>query len=157
MIQAPVTARFASSTPSSPESWRRLDRREKPRSGELVRSQIVGVKPAYVWDVSQTDGELIPEPPRAMLLKGQTPDGLWDGLTAQVDTVGYALHDVSSASGIRGANGMTNFANKTIQVRADMDQAARVKTLAHELAHVLLHEPDNDGRSLHRGIGEVEA
>ncbi len=38
-----------------------------------------------------------------------------------------------------------------------MDAAARVKTLAHELGHVLLHDPENADVRLHRGIGEVEA
>jgi hypothetical protein len=38
-----------------------------------------------------------------------------------------------------------------------MDDAAQVKTLAHELAHVRLHGPDNPDAVKHRGIGEVEA
>ncbi len=32
-----------------------------------------------------------------------------------------------------------------------------MKTLAHELAHVKLHGPDNPDATGHRGIGEVEA
>ncbi|RAE28989.1 serine/arginine repetitive matrix protein 2, partial [Burkholderia multivorans] len=39
----------------------------------------------------------------------------------------------------------------------NMDPAAQVKTLAHELGHVLLHGPDQDEARQHRGIGEVEA
>jgi hypothetical protein len=35
MIFAPVTGRFASSNPADPESWRRLDRFEKPKPGEV--------------------------------------------------------------------------------------------------------------------------
>jgi hypothetical protein len=50
MIRSPVTARFASTDPSNPASWRRLDRGEQPRSGEQVRIQMIGVKPGYVWD-----------------------------------------------------------------------------------------------------------
>jgi hypothetical protein len=50
-------------------------------------------------------------------------------------------------------------------MRMDMDDAAQVKTLAHELGHVLLHAPRKDVLStdvaadatLHRGIAEVEA
>jgi hypothetical protein len=48
MIYAPVTARFASTNPANPDSWRLLDRREKARPGEVVRSKMIGVKPAYV-------------------------------------------------------------------------------------------------------------
>ncbi len=63
-ILAPVTARFASSTPANQESWRRLARSERPRPGEIVRSKMVGLKPTHVWDVSQTDGDPVPELPR---------------------------------------------------------------------------------------------
>jgi hypothetical protein len=38
-----------------------------------------------------------------------------------------------------------------------MDPAAQVKTLAHELAHVLMHDPDDEEARQHRGIREVEA
>ncbi|MDR0488685.1 MAG: HINT domain-containing protein [Propionibacteriaceae bacterium] len=48
MIQAPVTARFASATPSDANSWWKLGFREAPKAGEVVRTKIVNVKPAYV-------------------------------------------------------------------------------------------------------------
>ncbi len=38
-----------------------------------------------------------------------------------------------------------------------MDDAAQVKTLAHELAHIRLHDPDDEDATRHRGIAEVEA
>ena len=44
-----------------------------------------------------------------------------------------------------------------MSVRLDMSDAARVKTLAHELGHVVLHDPANEDVRLHRGIVEVEA
>jgi hypothetical protein len=157
MIFAPVTARFASANPSDPTSWRRLAPREKRKSNEVERSRMVGVKPAYVWDVSQTDGAPIPEPPAPRLLEGQAPAGLWEGLAAQVKMAGFDLLQASDASAIGGANGLTDYAARTVSVRDDMPEAARVKTLAHELAHVLLHGPDNSDAVRHRGIAEVEA
>ncbi|WP_324650882.1 hypothetical protein [Georgenia sp. H159] len=42
-------------------------------------------------------------------------------------------------------------------VRGDMDDAAQVKTLAHELGHVRLHSPDAADARAHRGVVEVEA
>ena len=45
-ILAPVTGRFASANPADAESWRRLGKGEKPRAGEVVRSKMVGVRPA---------------------------------------------------------------------------------------------------------------
>jgi hypothetical protein len=46
---------------------------------------------AYVFDISQTQGEPLPEPRHPMLLQGQAPDGLWDQLAAQVRDAGYEL------------------------------------------------------------------
>jgi hypothetical protein len=156
-ILAPVTGRFASATPQDAESWRRLGKGEKPRAGETVRTKMVGVRPAYVWDASQTTGEPIPEPPAPRLLEGHAPAGLWEGLAAQVQSAGFELRLVADASEIFGANGLTDYASRVVSVRADMDPAAQVKTLAHELGHVLLHGPDASEARQHRGIGEVEA
>ena len=156
-ILAPVTGRFASATPQDAESWRRLGKGEKPRAGETVRTKMVGVRPAYVWDASQTTGEPIPEPPAPRLLEGQAPAGLWEGLATQVAEAGFELRLVADATEIFGANGLTDYNNRVVSVREDMDPAAQVKTLAHELGHVLLHGPDAIEARQHRGIGEVEA
>lgn len=156
-ILAPVTGRFASSNPADVELWRRLGKGEKPRVGEVVRTRMVGVRPAYVWDVSQTAGDPIPEPPAPKLLEGEAPVGLWDGLTAQVEAAGFSVVRVPHEGMIRGANGMTDYTARTVAVRENMDPSAQVKTLAHELGHVLLHGPDAEEARQHRGIGEVEA
>lgn len=157
MILAPVTGRFASFTPKVAESWRRLGRFEKPKSGEAVRSRMVGVRPAYVWDASQTAGDPIPAPPSPRLLEGEAPDGLWDGITRLVEAEGFTVLRVPHEGMIHGANGLTDFGARTVAVRENMPDAAQVKTLVHELAHVLLHGPDNADAAGHRGIGEVEA
>lgn len=156
-ILAPVTGKFASATPADPMSWRRLNRGEKPQPGEVVRSQMVGVRPAYVWDVSQTAGDPIPERPSPVLLKGEAPAGLRDGLAGRVREAGFELLWVPHEGMIHGANGITDFDARQVAVRTNMDDAAQVKTLAHELAHVLMHGPDQEDARRHRGIGEVEA
>lgn len=157
MIFAPVTARFATTSPADAESWRRLDRGEKARPGEVVRSKMVGVKPAYVWDVSQTSGGPVSDRPRPILLAGEAPAGLGEALAEQVRARGFTLADAPDAVALGGANGVTDFLARTVRVRADMDDAARVKTLAHELAHITLGHEDRRPAGLHRGIGEVEA
>jgi hypothetical protein len=133
--------------------------------GEYSRTRMIGVRPAYVWDVSQTTGDPLPELPRPVLLQGQAPARLWDGLADQITQAGFELRLVSSAAAIGGANGLTDFGSREVSVRMDMDEAAQVKTLAHELGHVLLHAPPPNAvstelaaeASLHRGIAEVEA
>lgn len=156
-ILAPVTGRFASTNPADAESWRRLGKGEQPRPGEVVRSKMIAVRPAYVWDASQTSGDPIPEPPAPKLLEGEAPAGLWDGLAAQVQERGFEVLRVPHQGMIYGANGMTDYTAKTVAVRQNMDPAAQVKTLAHELGHVLMHGPHQEDARQHRGIGEVEA
>jgi hypothetical protein len=171
-ILAPLTARFATPEPTDPSSWRRLAANERPRAGEAVRPRLIGVRAAYVWDVSQTDGRPLPQRPEPQLLHGEAPPGLWEALAALIERAGFTLSTVPDASAIRGANGLTNFAGRTVAVRADLAPAARLKTLAHELAHVRLHDPDSSRKLAptpisptvdiedapqHRGVAEVEA
>jgi integrase len=98
--------------------------------GKTVQEvRIVGVKPVSVFDVSQTDGDPLPEPPQATLLTGQAPPGLWDALQAFVEAQGYTVSRGDSG----GANGVTMFDSRQVRVRVDIDDAASVKTLAHDL------------------------
>ncbi|GAA2234114.1 hypothetical protein GCM10010413_36630 [Promicromonospora sukumoe] len=153
-ILAPVTARVAVTEDGL---WRRLGKGEKPEAGETAKSRMVGVRPAYVWDVSQTSGDPLPTQPAPALLEGEAPPGLWDGLAHQIQAAGFTLHEAPTAAAIDGANGVTHWLKRTVHVRADMDPAARVKTLAHELGHVILHDRDDVDAVVHRGIAEVEA
>src|SRR5690606_1461714 len=99
----------------------------------------------------------LPEQPRATLLKGVAPEGLWNGLADLITAHHFELRLVSTAAAIGGANGLTDYTTREVSVRMDMDDAAQVKTLAHELGHVMLHHPDNADVMLHRGVAEVEA
>ncbi len=56
------------------------------------------------------------------------------------------------------ANGITNFATRTVRVRDDVDDAMCVRVLAHELGHVLLAHPTTAAGLVDcRGVREVEA
>jgi DNA primase len=121
----------------------------------LGTRHVVGWRVAYVWDLTQTSGEPLPEQPTPTLLSGQAPDGAWDALVAQAVTAGFVVQRGDCA----GANGFTHFADRIVRVRADVDDAQALKTLAHELGHIRLHDPgreDNTTRDC-RGIVEVEA
>lgn len=157
MIFAPVTGRFASFTPTDLGSWRRLGSREKPKPGETVRSKMVGARPAYVWDISQTTGDPIPETPAPKLLDGRAPLGLWDGLAAQVEALGFEVVRVPDAGQIGGADGVTDYTTRQVSVRTDVAEVNQVATLIHELAHALMHDPKDEEARQHRGIREVEA
>ncbi len=116
------------------------------------RERLVGVKLVSVFDISSTDGPPIPEPPTPTLLAGQAPDGLWDSLASIVTDHGYTL----SRGHCNGANGWTDFSAKEIRVRDDVSDAQAVKTLAHELGHLLAGHGE-EGPFKHLGRREVEA
>ena len=104
--------------------------------------QMVGVRIAHVFDISQTDGKPLTDcgAVRPTLLTGQAPQYLWDGLAVQVTEAGYHLADEHLGN---GANGRTDYSTRQVLIRPGLDPAQRVKTLAHELGHVMLHEPQD--------------
>src|SRR5207302_3022950 len=97
------------------------------------------------------DGPPWPEV-RPELLSGEAPAVLWDSLATQVASAGFTVERGDCG----GANGVTDYSTKTVTVRADVEPAQAVKTLAHELAHVLLHDGSGYGKGC-RGRAEVEA
>jgi hypothetical protein len=100
---------------------------------------VVGFRPAYIWDVAQTSGKaLAAPPPRAPAVTGQAPAGLWDALAAQVARAGFGIR-VQTLPGTM--DGLTDFAARLVTIDPATDDAHRVVTLAHELAHIRLHDP----------------
>jgi len=153
-ILAPVLRRLSPTAPSDsapPDA-------EPALTGAPARRALAGFRVTYVWDISQTTGPPLPEPPTPQLLQGQAPPGLWDALADVVTGHGFRL-DRGPAG---GANGITDFGARTVRVRADVDDAQAVKTLAHELGHVRLHDPATaptawQGQLACLGLIEVEA
>ena len=159
-ILSPVTARFASATPKDADSWRRLAPREKPNPGERVESKMVGVKPATVFDIAQTDGPEIPALPKwEPLAPGIVPEGLREAVEAEIEGEGYTLS--GTADGQTGAEGTTNFRSKVVTFDASRAGNEQVATLLHELGHIKLHSPgageDGLNHSSHLGQMEFEA
>jgi hypothetical protein len=102
---------------------------------------------------ARTDGDGVQPPERPQLLAGEAPPGLWEALAGQVAAARFTLNraDISS-----GANGVTNFATRTVTVAVHLSAAQAAKTLAHELGHVLLHDGTEYAGGC-RGRAEVEA
>jgi DNA primase len=126
-----------------------------PGESAATARRVVGFRPVYVWDVSQTSGDPLPAPPTPQLLAGQAPQGLWDALAAQCTAAGFTVTRKPIA-GDAGPNGYTAYATHEVVVRSDVDDAQAVKTLAHELGHVLMHGPQGVTKQC-RGDREVEA
>jgi DNA primase len=99
--------------------------------------QRTSFRVAHVFELSQTSGDPLPERPMPQLLAGQAPEGLWQALAEQVAARGFTLERADCGA----ANGVTDYVRRCVTVRPDLDDAAAVKTLSHELAHVLMHDP----------------
>lgn len=167
-ILAPIVRRrHASNEPSAgPMTREQGQSSTAPEATEPATAQattarrVTGFRVVHVFDISQTDGPDLPAPPRPVLLDGHAPTGLIDGLTTQVQQHGYQLlwHTFDIPHPGQGSpNGVTDFFAKTVLVRPDLPEAQTAKTLAHELGHVLLHEPSRRPASLSREQAEVEA
>lgn len=93
-----------------------------------------------VYDISQTEGRPVPSA-GLELLEGKPPRGSYERLIDVANQFGYNVynHDFKIAQ----VNGETHVVNKTILVNEANHEAQRVKTLAHELGHALLHAPNS--------------
>lgn len=114
--------------------------------------------PVTVFDISQTEGEPLPELVRPLI-----------GTVAEYQRVMDALEKISpypieyvNADNITmpGANGVCSHADHKIQVLDDMSQIQTVKTLIHEIAHAQCHIPQDVEMAEHnlsREVKEIEA
>lgn len=106
-----------------------------------------------VFDVSQTDGAPLPEQPKPIRPPdGLAPAGMWDALVDYAQGAGFPV----SFGDCGPADGVTNFATRTITVADRGSDLARALTLAHEIGHMSLHGHPSIG-DMHRGRAEVQA
>ena len=111
------------------------------------RRPIYGFRPVPVFDVAQTEGAPLPEVCRT--LSGGDPASWFDALVGRAAGLGYSV-ELTELPG--PTNGDCAFARRRIRVECRNQPAQRVKTLAHELAHALMHEGTDD-----RSLAELEA
>ena len=137
-----------------------ITRRETDeRTGEerLVAAGVRGFKAVPVFHQSQLASPPdLAEPPTPELLRGDdAPARVWDAIAAELVAAGYSVDVVARQPG-ESWNGRTDFAAREVLVHADLDAPQRLKTLAHEWAHVALdHASATTGQARH--VAEVEA
>ena len=104
---------------------------------EQAVQQIRGFRVVHVFDISQTEGEELPDldAVRPKLLDADAPEGIWDALVTRAEAAGFGVIRNQRGS----ENGYCDFSRKQIAVRPDVAPAQAVKTLIHELGHALLH------------------
>lgn len=126
----------------APMTYRRRD-----GEGTDETPVIRGFKFIPVFDISQTDGA---EPPEVCTrLEGDDPACVYGRLVSVASSVGFSVQDHDFGSAV---NGDCDHRSRTIRVEVANKPAQRVKTLAHEIAHALLHADFED-----RALAELEA
>jgi hypothetical protein len=99
------------------------------------RRPIYGFRPVAVFDIAQTEGDPLPEVCRN--LEGEDPAAWFSGLHARAERLGFRV-DTAELPG--RTNGDCNHGLRRIRIESRNHPVQRVKTLAHELAHAVLHE-----------------
>lgn len=112
-----------------------------------VRSVLCGFRWVAVFDVSQTEGA--PLPSVCTRLEGDNVDHHFRALVAVAASIGFRVEDHDFPG---ETNGDCSHARRRIRIERRNAGTQRVKTLAHELAHALLHEEVD-----RRDLAEVEA
>ena len=148
-ILAPVTYRTAAgeTEAAEPSEQGSMAEGEDPNRARHLRAFRV----AHVFDIAQTEGDDLPEV-RPTTLEYAAPEEVFARLVELLHGDGYQLLRADCSP----ANGRTHFLSRTVVVRADLPPAQALKTLAHELAHVRLHEAA-EHRQGGRAVAEVEA
>jgi hypothetical protein len=128
-------------------------KREDLLEGERA-SEVRGFKLVPVFDISQTEGPELPE--GLSKLNGLAPEGVFAMLTEFANSLGFRVELPETLES--GANGDTTHSLGRIRVVASNSEAQQVKTLAHEIGHALLHDPEVPAsKELTRGLMELEA
>ncbi|MGC8511390.1 MAG: ArdC-like ssDNA-binding domain-containing protein, partial [Acidimicrobiales bacterium] len=122
-------------------------RRDDTVDGEYA-SEVRGFRLVSVFDVRQTEGPALPDV--VSRLEGLAPAGVFDALVGVAHGLGFRVERPATLES--GANGDTSHAEGRIRVVASHAEAQQVKTLAHEIAHALLHESFDS-----RALAELEA
>ncbi|GAA4935775.1 hypothetical protein GCM10023224_15690 [Streptomonospora halophila] len=148
-ILAPVRYRTSPETDDSNNTADTDNTDPTERPGRQVR----GFTLVSVFDVAQTEGAELPdtEPARPQELRGLAPDALWDQVAGLITSRGFEIERGDCGP----AYGWVKFAKRTVRVRADVEPAQAVKTLVHELAHIVCGHATRPDAS--RNLREVEA
>jgi hypothetical protein len=120
---------------------------EQAETDESEVSALAGFRPAYVFDISQTDGEPLPE---FASVKGDPADYM-ERLKKLVEENGISLDystDILPARGISAGGKIT--------LAPDLTAAETFSTLVHEFAHEALHKGERRAETT-RQIRETEA
>ena len=113
---------------------------EDEEEQDEAETRTLGFRKIYVFDVSQTSGEPVPE--YVSDLDEDIEEEHVEAVISAVRSVTGLPVDVEEISG--GAKGYYSHSEQRIVIQAGLSGAQAVKTAIHECAHALLHDPDKN-------------
>lgn len=123
---------------------------EDPDTGE--EKQFLGFHLAYCFDISQTDGDELPESPC------RTLDAVVDGYIQLRDALcAISPAPVTYAHIDGNANGYYELDECCIVVSDSLPEMQSIKTTIHEIAHAWLHSRGGDEEKVNQRTREVQA
>lgn len=128
---------------------------EDEATGE-TRSYVRGFGVGYVFDIAQTEGDDLPEPPAAIHAEGDEERAatIAARVIAHLPTIGIGFTETRRTD---SANGAWMPGARTIMLRDDLNPTMRAKTLCHELAHCLCDHGLDDDRTRAETVAEAAA
>jgi antirestriction protein ArdC len=131
----------------APMTYKRED-----ENGEEIK-KVGGFRNAYLFDVSQTEGEDVPQPPLPKILEADSPHIQLLIATAKR----YASEQDITVKTANTGNALGKYRPREneILLRPDLPPLQTLKTLVHELAHAILHQISFINTDRH--IQELEA
>lgn len=129
--------------------------RGEDEHGNEVEREVswLGFKAVPVFDISQTDGEELPE--IATDLTGDVER--FDKLCKAVESAATVPVTYDAEFSDPEVHGSFNRFEKVIKVRGGMSEAQTFKTLVHETAHSILHCEGGEQAEAERNVREVQA
>lgn len=112
-------------------------------------------KVVSVFDVSQTDGDDLPEGPEWPVIEGDSTQTLFNAISSYLASESITVEIGPPAGGTpEGVRGFWQSSTRKIWIREGLPPNQQTGTLAHECSHALL---GHEGGQLHRDTKETQA
>lgn len=128
-------------------------KKEVEKDGEIKTIIWNTFRTVSIFDISQTDGDDLPESP-VQMLTGEVAD--YEELKQKLEGISPVPVRYEAIKG--GANGFYSHTEKRIAILEGMSEAQTLKTLIHEISHAILHDSDTGTETdADRSTREVQA
>lgn len=135
--------------------WAPSVRRERDESTGKETTSVRAFVLVPVFDVSQTEGPPVPEPPPVASLTGDSHAHLLPGLEHEASEAGYAVERRQEMPG--RAEGFVDHERRLIALSSALEPNGQVAVLVHELAHVYGARYRDFGRAGAEVVAETAA